>query len=483
MAKQNSVSTSMIYKTLERYSVMLFQMVIQIVIARILNPSEYGIVAMMAVFISIANVFTQNGFNRAIVQKKDAGDVDFGTALTINFIMGCFFYLIILFTAPWIADYYHNSDIKILIRVMALMVPLSSLNSIQVAIANRQMVFGRLFVCTLVSSIISGLIGLISALCGLGVWSLIFQQLSNVLITTIMLSTTLNWKPRFYYNRGSAKSMFSFGWKMMAAAMMNTIYGELSSLIIGRRYTSADLAFYSKGRYFPSLITTGMDSAMDSVMLSSFSKNQDDKKALHALMKKSQNINCYLLFPFLSIFAVVAEPVISLVLTEKWLPCLPFLYIACFTCAFHPISSSQMQSIAAIGRSDIRLKLEFLKKGVGVALLIPAIKYGPFAIAINGAITSVISVVINTIACRLIVKYPIRETIKDVLPIFLVSVSVLTMLFFFKTLFVSPWVQILFVGIVGFALYIFITGLFRFYGYIYLKDFLLSKIAHFRAKK
>lgn len=475
MARQNSISTSMIYKTLERYSVMLFQMVVQIVIARILSPSEYGVVAMMTVFINIANVFIQNGFNRAIVQKKEAGDVDFGTALSINFVMGCLFYIIIFLTAPLIAEYYHNADIKIFIRVLALMLPLGSLNSIQVAIANRQMVFGGLFICSLVASIVSGLIGVLFAVLGMGVWALIAQQIGNVLITTIMLSTTLNWRPHFYFNKDSAKSMFAFGWKMMAAALINTAYSELSSLIIGRKYTSSDLAFYSKGKYFPSLITMGMDSAMDSVMLSSFSKNQDERTEFHLLMKKSQNINCYLLFPFLGLFAVVAEPVISLALTDKWLPCLPFLYLACFTCAFHPISSSQMQAIAAVGRSDVRLKLEFLKKGIGIVLLIPAIPYGPFAIAINAAITSVLSLIINTVACKIVVKYPIRETIKDTLPILLVSLFVMVLMFLFKTLFTSRWIQIIIVGVVGLSLYVFITAIFHFYGFAYLKSFIIEK--------
>ncbi len=476
MAKSNSISTSMIYKTLERYSVMLFQMVVQIIIARILAPSEYGVIAMMTVFINIATVFTQNGFNRAVVQKKEAGNVDFGTALTINFIIGCFFYLLIFITAPWIAAYYHNTDIKLCIRVLALILPLGSLNSIQVAIANRQMAFGGLFVCTLVASVLSGVVGVVCAVCGLGVWALIIQQISNVLITTILLSTTLNWKPRFCYDKDSAKSMFSFGWKMMAAALLNTVYNELSSLIIGRRYTSSDLAFYSKGKYFPSMITTGMDAAMDSVMLSSFAKNQENIASLHLLMKKSQNINCYLLFPSLALFAVIAEPVIELALTEKWLPCLPFLYIACFTFAFQPISSSQMQSIAAIGRSDIRLKLEFLKKGVGVLLLIPSIKYGPWGIAVAAGITSICGLIINTVACKKIVRYPISETVKDVFPILLVSLAVMALMFYIKSLIVSPWLQIIVVGLAGFSLYILVTGLLKFFGFSYLKDFVFTKI-------
>lgn len=475
-SKSNSISSSMIYKTLERYSVMFFQMIVQIVIARILSPSDYGVVAMMTVFISIANIFTQNGFNRAVVQKKEADNITYGTALTVNTLIGVFFYVAIFIAAPWIASYYNNPDIETYIRILALIVPVSSINAIQVAIANRHMEFSSLFKCNLLSSVISGIIGVVCALMGLGVWALIIQQMTNVVSVSLIMRLTVSWKPQFKYNGQNAKEMFSFGWKMMAASMINTLYGQLASLIIGKRYSSSDLAFYSKGKYFPSLITTGIDASMDSVMLSAFSKQQSNIKSLHELMKKSQNINCYILFPFLGIFAMVAEPVIHLVLTDKWLPCLPFLYLACFTNAFHPIASSQMQSIAAIGRSDVRLKLEFLKKGIGVALLIPAIKYGPMAIAINAAITGIIGVMINTIACRIIVKYSIRETAKDIMPIMLVTLIVMVPLYFMRKMITGPILQILVLGLLGFALYILITAIFKFYGYNYLKNMLNEKL-------
>lgn len=480
MSKENSISTSMIFKTMERYSVMLFQMVVQVVIARILSPSDYGVVAMMGVFINIATVFTQNGFNRAVVQRKEADEIDFGTALTINTLISLFFYVLIFISAPWIADYYNNQDIILLIRVLALTLPLSSINCIQIAVANRQMVFGNLFKCSLVASVSSGIVGVACALIGFGVWALIIQQLTVHLITTLMMVFTLKWKPRFYYRRKSAGEMFSFGWKMMAAAMIDTIYKELASLIIGRKYTSSDLAFYSKGKYFPSMITTGMDASMESVMLSAFSKRQDSENKLHALMKKSQNLNCYLLFPALGIFAMVAEPVVHLLLTDKWLPCLPFLYLACFTCAFHPIASSQMQSIAAVGRSDVRLKLEFLKKGVGICLLIPAVKYGPFAIAVNAAITSVISLIINTVACRMVVKYPIRETLKDVMPIAVATIISIAPLFLMNAIQMSSVLEIITKGIIGFSIYILITGCFKYYAFNYFKGFILSKLHSIR---
>lgn len=480
MAKSNSVSTSMIFKTLERYSTMFFQMIVQIVIARILSPSDYGVVAMMTVFIAIARVFTQNGFNRAIVQKKTANDIDYGTALTINTLIGSFFYILIFVSAPWIASFYNNPEIETYIRVLALVVPFGSVNSIQIAIANRHMEFTSLFKTNLTASILSGIIGVVSAWLGMGVWALIIQQLSSVLLISFIMRFTVSWSPRFHYNAQSGKEMFNFGWKMMTASMINTLYGELASLIIGKKYSSSDLAFYSKGKYFPKLITTGLDSSMDSVMLSAFSRKQGDMRKLHELMKKSQNINCYLLFPFLGIFAMVAVPVIHLALTDKWLPCIPFLYLACFTNAFHPISSSQVQAIAAVGRSDMRLKLEFYKKGIGIALLIPAVPYGPFAIAVNAAITSVLSVAINTIACKKVVRYPIRETVKDILPIMLATVGVMVPLFFLNMIEMMPIAKIFVLGIVGFVLYIVITGLFNFYGYSYMKSFILSKVSSFK---
>ncbi len=419
--KGNSISASMMFKSLERYSVLAFQTIVQIVIARILAPSDYGLVAMMAVFISIANIFIHNGFNMAIVQKPQADSKDYGTALLLNFLIGLALYVLFFFAAPYIADFYDDPQITICLRVLALLLPIGSISSIQSAIATRAMQFKNLFICNVFGNMTSGIVGVVMALSGAGVWALIAQQLMSVIVISMALTYHATWKPRFSYLASSAGELFSFGWKMLVAGLINQVYNELNSLIIGKKYTAADLAFYTRGRQFPDLVTTGIDGALQSVTLSVFSKKQEDHAYLRLLLKKTLTSNSYLLIPVLTYLAVAATPITVLLLTEKWLPLVPYMQICCLTYAFHPMASIDMQVIAAIGRSDLRLKLEFVKKPVGILLLIIAIPYGPMAIAISAAITAIFSLIVGAVACEHCVHYSLLQHFKDVTPIFACS--------------------------------------------------------------
>ena len=411
----------MVFKTLERYFTLAFQLIVQIVIARILSPSDYGIVAMMTVFISIANVFINNGFNMAVIQKKEIGNSDFPTALTINMLIGSTLYLILFLSAPAIATFYDTPELVKTLRVLALILPFGSVSSIQNAIATRLMHFRGLFICNIVGSVSSGIIGVTMAALGFGYWALIGQQLSNVIITTIALTISSSWKPRFGYNAKSAKEMFAFGSNLLAAGLINQIYNQLNSLVIGKKYTSSDLAFYTKGRMFPSYITTGIDSALQSVSLSVFSKKQDDRKALHALMTKILQANTFLSVPIIVFLFVCAEQIVTVLLTAKWLPAVPFIRLCCITFILHPISSVGGQSIAAVGRSDVRLKLEFVKKPIGILFLILFLSKGPKGIAIGAMISELIAFMIAIFVVNNVVGYNVISFIKSILPAFLIS--------------------------------------------------------------
>ena len=411
----------MVFKTLERYFTLAFQLIVQIVIARILSPSDYGIVAMMTVFISIANVFINNGFNMAVIQKKEIGNSDYPTALTINMLIGSTLYLILFLSAPAIATFYNTPELVKTLRVLALILPFGSVSSIQNAIATRLMHFRGLFICNIVGSVSSGIIGVTMAALGFGYWALIGQQLSNVIITTIALTISSSWKPRFGYNAKSAKEMFAFGSNLLAAGLINQIYNQLNSLVIGKKYTSSDLAFYTKGRMFPSYITTGIDSALQSVSLSVFSKKQDDRKALHALMTKILQANTFLSVPIIVFLFVCAEQIVTVLLTAKWLPAVPFIRLCCITFILHPISSVGGQSIAAVGRSDVRLKLEFVKKPIGILFLILFLSSGPKGIAIGAMISELIAFMIAIFVVNKVVGYNVISFIKSILPAFLIS--------------------------------------------------------------
>lgn len=416
--------SAVFYKSLERYSTMIFQIVVQIVIARLLTPADFGIMAMMSVFINIAGVFIYNGFNMAVIQKKDGDDKDYSTALIMNLLVGLFLYILIFVSSPAIAFYYGEDDLQQSLRVLALILPLGSIFSVQSAIASRNMWYNMLFFCNFIGSVISGVLGVIAALNGMGVWALIVQQMSNVIIVTILLLVKMRWKPRLVFVKQSAKEMFSFGWKLFTAGFINTIYNELNSLVIGKKYTSSDLAFYTKGKTFPSAISSGLDSALQSVMLSAFSRKQEELNALNELMKKSILSNTFIIIPIMALLAICAEPITVLLLTAKWAPMVPYIQICCITFAFHPIGAINMQALAAMGLSNVRLKLEFIKKPIGLLLLLISLNYGPIAIAFSAALTSVLGFIIGLIACHIYLKYPIKESCIQVIPSILLSIIV-----------------------------------------------------------
>lgn len=479
MVKSDSIAKSMVYKTLERYSVLAFQMVVQIVIARILSPEHYGVVAMMMVFISVANIFIHNGFNMAIVQKKKADSRDFGTALFINFLIGLFLYAILFFCAPIISRFYNEPILVDTLRVMSLILPLGSVSSIQTAIATRNMEFKHLFKCHVCGSIISGLVGVILAYLGAGVWALIIQQITNVVVIATVLTIGATWKPKFDFVLDSAKEMFSFGWKLLTAGLINQLYNELNSLVIGKKYSSADLAYFTKGRQFPNLITGGIDSALQSVSLAAFSKKQDDFSYLHSLLYKTITINSFILFPLLIFLAAAAKPITILLLTEKWIQLVPYIQICCIIYIFHPVASIDMQVIAAIGRSDLRLKLEFIKKPIGIILLIIAVPYGPMAIAISTALTSIISLIIGALACQRVVGYSLVHHFKDIIPAFSIALAMGIIIYFFGFFELPVLLLLIIQAIVATTVYVLLAKFFRVPGYDTLKAKMLPVINKF----
>lgn len=469
MGKQDSITRSMIYKSLERYSLLIIQTVVSIVIARILSPSDYGVVAMMTVFISIASIFINSGFNMALVQRKNADRGDYNTALIINICIGLFFYTILFFASPAIASFYNEPSITSTLRVLALVLPLGAISSIQTAIATREMRFKVMMMANLIGGVISGAIGITLALLGYGVWALIVQQLTSVVCITITMAFILPFKFELRYKAEGARAMFAFGWKLLVAGLINQIYNELNSLIIGKKYLSSDLAFYNKGKSFPSVVTTGIDGAVSTVSFAALSRKQEDRGYMISLMQKTLIANSYLLFFALCLLAMSAEALTSVLLTDKWLPMVPYLQICCFTFAFHPMASLDMQAIAAIGRSDLRLKLEFIKKPIGILLLIVAVPYGPIAIALSAAATSIISLLVGAIACEKTIGYSVGKHFIDILPIILVSSGTCVVMYVLGIFRFNPFVMLVLQLISGAVFYILLSAIFKLEGYIYLK--------------
>lgn len=420
---KNKIFNGMVWKFSERILAQGVSFVVSVVLSRVLMPEHYGVVALVLIFINLANVFVTSGFSTSLVQKKDADETDFSTIFYCTLAMSLFIYALLFFAAPYIAKFYRNDLLTPVIRVFGIKLILSAYNSVQHAYVERHMIFKRFFFSTLGGTILSGVVGILMALKGFGVWALVAQYLTNSIVDLLILCFTVRWYPKLKFSWKSAKSLMNFGWKVLAADLSGMFFDQLRSLIVGRVYTPADLAFYNKGKQLPTLITNNLGSTITTVLFPAFANISDDIKKVKSYTRRAVNIMSYILCPLLFGLAAVSKPLVVLLFTEKWLTSVPFIQILSISASISIISSVSLQAIKAIGRSDVLLKLEIIKKPVYVILLIVGVKINVIAVAITMLIYTIYATVANANQLRKLINYTFTEQLLDLMVPFLLSLS------------------------------------------------------------
>lgn len=476
---KTKIISSLFWKFMERGGTQGIQFVVQIILARLLSPEEYGIIAIVAVFIQLANVFVQSGFNTALIQKKDADEIDFSSVLYLSLGVAAILYCIIFITAPLISNFYNNSALTKVFRVLSLTLFIGAFNSIQNAYISRNMLFKKLFVSSLGAVTISGIVGIIAAYCGFSVWALVLQQLTNQFTISVILWFTVRWRPRKFFSVTRVKSLFAYGSKLLASSLLDTLYNNLKPLIIGKMYTPNMLGYYNRGDLFPHVIVTNINGSIQSVMLPALSAHQENKTRVRQMVRRSIKTNSFLIFPMMMGLAAVAEPMIKIVLTDKWLPAVPFLRICCFTYALWPIHTANLQAINALGRSDIFLKLEIIKKIQGLIVLIITVPYGVYAIALGGIFTGIISTFINSYPNKKLLNYSYKEQWIDIMPSLLISLIMGAIVYLLNYLSISAWKILLIQIFLGISIYVFLAKIFKLESF----DYLLSTIKQLKNSK
>lgn len=418
MSETGSISKGLAWKLLERFGVQGVQFVLQIILARMLDPEHYGMLSIMIIFTTLANVFVQNGFNTALIQNKDVTEKDYSSVFWVSLGISGILYAVIFFCATPIAAFYAMPQIISPLRILALMLFPGALNSVQVAKVSRELNFRKVFVSNIAAIAVSGIVGVGMAYMGMGLWALVGQCLTNVFMSCIVMRFTVSLKLRFYCNLSRVKILFKFGWKLLVSSLIDALYTDLYSLVIGKKYSSDTLGYYSKGKQFPQFIIGSINGAVQSVMLPVLSAKQDEREKAKSIMRTSMMMSSYIIFPMMAGLAAVASPLVSLLLTDKWLPCVPYLQIYCFSMAFYPVHSCNLQAINAMGRSGVFLILEIIKKLYGIALLIVALIFfsSPIAIVAMGIVSTVISSFVNAAPNKKLIGYSYIEQMRDVLP-------------------------------------------------------------------
>lgn len=456
MVGQNNgvVLKNFIWRFAERCGAQLVTFIVSIVLARILAPEDYGQIALITVFTTIMQVFVDSGLGTALIQKKDADDLDFSSVFYFNFAVCLILYAVMFVGAPFIAGFYNDMSLTSIIRVISLTIVISGVKGIQQSYVSRNMLFKRFFYATLGGTIFSAFLGIALAYAGFGVWAIVAQQLSNTTIDTLILWLTVKWRPKKMFSWERLKELLSYGWKLLVSALLDTVYNNIRSLIIGKMYSSADLAYYDQGKKFPNVIVTNINTSIDSVLLPTMSNAQDDRAHVKSMTRRSIKTSTYIMAPMMMGLTFCADPIVRLVLTDKWLPCVPFLRIFCITYMFYPIHTANLNAIKAMGRSDYFLKLEIAKKIVGMILLVSTMWFGVMAMAYSLLISTLASMIINSWPNKELLGYSFKEQMLDIFPGILLALLMGVVISFVQLLGLSSVVTLLIQIPLGAAIYV-----------------------------
>lgn len=471
-----NVVKGFIWRFAERCGAQLVTFIVSIVLARILMPEDYGMVALVTVFTTVMQVFVDSGLSTALIQKKNADDLDFSSVFYFNFGVCIILYMIMFLAAPYIASFYEMPELISIVRVISLTIVISGVKGVQQSYVSRNMLFKRFFYATLGGTIFSAFLGIAMAYAGFGVWAIVAQQLSNTAIDTLILWITVKWRPKLMFSWERLKGLLGFGWKLLCSALLDTIYNNLRSLIIGKIYSSADLAYYNEGKKFPNLIVTNINTSIDSVLLPAMSNEQDNRDKVKSMTRRSIMVSCYIMAPLMIGLACCAKNIVTLILTEKWLPCVFFLQIFCITYMFYPIHTANLNAINALGRSDLFLKLEIWKKVVGMILLLSTMFISVEAMAYSLLISTLTSMIINSWPNKKLLNYSFLEQMKDILPSIFLAVGMGVVVYLIGYLPIPTLPLLLIQVVCGGVIYIVGSAVIRLEPYVYVKGIVLSFI-------
>ena len=467
---KSNIISSLFWKLMERGAAQGIQLAVQIVLARVLAPEQFGTIAIVMVFVNLAQVFVQSGFSMALIQKKDADSEDFSSVFYLSLAVAVVSYVIIFICAPYIAKFYAMPVLEPVLRVLALNLFAGAFNSVQNAFVARNLLFKKLFMSSLGAVLISGTLGVACAYRGFGIWAIVIQQLANQAAVTAIMWFTVRWRPELMFSFTRVRELFAFGSRLLISKLIETLYRELSTLIIGRMYMSDTLGYYSRGQLFPQLVVSNIDGSIQSVMLPALSAHQDNQKRVKEMMRRAVVSSSFIVFPMMIGMAAVAEPLVRIVLTDKWLPAVPFMQIFCFLYILTPVHTANLQAINAMGRSDVFLRLEMINKSLGIVILLMSLPFGVYAIAAGQVFAGMTASFINAWPNKELLGYSYKEQLLDILPALLISALMGAAVYMLGFLELEVWQRLAVQVICGILIYTALARLFRIESYIYLRD-------------
>ncbi|KPP97294.1 MAG: Mop flippase family exporter [Bacteroidetes bacterium HLUCCA01] len=462
MSLTNKTLGGFIWAFLERFGTQVLQIVVFIILARILSPDAFGLMGMLAVFIAVSQSITDSGFGQALIQKKDTDEIDYSSVFYMNMGVSIGMYLILFVSAPYISAFYNEPELTNLVRVLGLRFILSAFSLVQIARLTKGVEFKKLMLAKVPSTLLGGIAGIVGAYTGLGVWSLVLLQLVDTAAYSIQVWIQSQWYPQKVFQWNRVKQLFDFGGKMMLESVLSTIYKNISELVIGRYFSTAQVGFYTQANKFKQLPVKNISSALDRVTFPVLSDIQNDDKRLKIAYKKIVRQVFFIITPIMIGAIVLAEPLFRVVLTEKWLPAVPYFQWLCVSGILYPVQAYNLNILKVKGRSDLFLYLGFVKKAIGITGIFIFIQYSVLALVMFRAVNSFLAYYINSYYSGKFINYGMFEQIKDIWRFWAISaLAGGTVWYITHLLSLNDYLEITIGLVVGFTIYMVMTYLFE----------------------
>lgn len=459
---KNKVLSGLAWKGMERFGTLAMGFAISIILARLLEPKDFGTIALITVFIALGTAFVNGGFATALVQKKEITDQDYNSVFYLSLAVAVVMYGVLFFTAPWIAAFYNEPILVWVLRVLSLSLIVGAVNSIQNAVLTREMKFKLSFKVSMISIFASGSVGIIMAYGGYGIWALVGYTLVAQAASMFVLWNIVSWRPRIMFSVASIRQLFGFGSKLLVSGLLDALFSNLYNVIIGKLFNPTILGYYSRGQSIPNIAMSSVQSTIQGVIFPALSSCQHDKVRVKEILRRMIKSACFLVFPMMFGLAAVAHPLVLVLLTEKWLPCVPYLQLSCITLASIPVHVAHLQVINALGRSDIFLNLELIKKALFLMTILVTFKYGVMAMVIGQAILSTVCVAINAWPNRRLLNYSLLQQVLDILPIFLLAAGMGVLVWGLALIITNVYYLLASQVILGATVYLTVAKIFKF---------------------
>lgn len=480
--KKTTIS-GLIWRFLDKAGGQIITTVVSVILARLLGPKAYGEIALTTIFITICNVFVTSGFGSALIQKKNADELDYSSVFYSGFGISLILYAVLFVASPYIAEWLNVPVVSPVLRVIGLKLPIAALGTVQNAYVNKHFMFRSYFYVTLIANILSGIVGIVMAFLGYGVWALVAKEMVYIVIGKIVLFFLTKWYPKFMFSWKRTRSLLKFSWKLLCSGLLDVAYNQATGFIIGGKYSTEDLAFYNKGKSWPAMIIDNVNSPINGVLFPVLAQAQNDDAKMKNIVRRSIKTSGYVIFPMLAGLAAIAPMFVAVILGVAWMDSVPFMMIMCFVLAFDPMSTANLLAIMVKGRSDIFLKLEIAKKVMGVAIIFATLWFGPIWLAVGMMGETIFGVIVNLLPNKKLFGYSLVEQFKDIVPYIVMAlvmaVPVYAMNYLNLTLGWNKYAVFVMQMVVGVALYVGISKIFK----VEMFDYLLKTIKEYIHKK